>query len=377
MHVRTLFVILCLCLSNVSCAKANTDNPSIVTPGQEEEKPSFNGTLCNAKATAETRKVYEVLCQQYGRKTITGVMARIDWNSDEAEYVKEWTGKYPALNCFDFINIHASKDVNPNGWLDYSDLTPVGNWWKAGGLVSCMWHWQVKANNGTDYTCSPGSNPGETSFDPACIDNTSSPNYKQLIHDLDQVAGYLSAMQKAGIPVIWRPLHEASGNTYEYSGGKAWFWWGAKGGDVYKKLWRFMYDYLVNKKGLNNLIWVWNSQMGDDSWYPGDDVVDVVGRDSYYALQYPLWKEYKALSTRYSHKLVTLAECGNGDEVNISLFSKIWEQGSRWSWFMTWYDSNHQKGTDDHQFAGKQWWEDAMRSPYAIDRSQMKMLLSK
>lgn len=337
----------------------------------------FGYSLCNPNATEETKKVFGILCQEYGKKSVSGVMARVDWNTDEAEYVYQWTGRYPALNCFDFINIHASKDVNPSGWLDYSDTTPVSHWWNQGGLVSCMWHWQVRANNGSNYTCSPGEAPGETSFDPECINNTSSANYKQLIHDLDQVAGYLLDMQKQHIPVIWRPLHEGAGNTYEYSGGKAWFWWGSKGGEAYKSLWRFMYDYLVNKKGLNNLIWVWNSQMGDLSWYPGDDVVDVIGRDSYYALQYPLWKEFKQLSEEHQDKLVTLAECGNGDEVNISLYSKIWAQGSRWSWFMTWYDSSYQKGSPDHQFAGREWWQDAMNSGVVIDRSEMKELLNK
>lgn len=66
------------------------------------------------------------------------------------ENVYAWTGKYPALNAFDFINIHASKDVNKQGWLDYSDLTPVTDWYNAGGVVGCMWHWQVPANNGDE-----------------------------------------------------------------------------------------------------------------------------------------------------------------------------------------------------------------------------------
>ncbi len=373
MNSKTLLILILLTQACTACATDATDQDR---PSSEQElNSSIDQSPCNPQATAQTRKVYDILLRMYGRKTISGVVARIDWNTDEADNVYAWTGHYPALNCFDFINIHASRDVNPNGWLDYSDLSPVVGWWNQGGLVSCMWHWQVKANNGTDYTCSPGTQPGQTSFDPQCIENPGSADYRQLIHDLDQVCGYLQKMQKAGIPVIWRPLHEASGNTYEYSGGQAWFWWGAKGGEAYKKLWRFIYDYMVSKKGLNNLIWVWNSQMGDHAWYPGDDVVDIVGRDSYYALQYPLWKEYRQLSQEYPNKLIALAECGNGDEVDMSLFSNIWSQGSRWSWFMTWYDSSYQKGSPDHQFAGRQWWQDAMDSNVVIDRTQMKNLL--
>ena len=239
-----------------------------------------------------------------------------------------------------------------------------------------MWHWQVPANNGTNYTCSPGTDPGQTSFDPSKVSDPSSDEYKRMIHDIDQVAGYLKKMQKRGIPVIWRPLHEAAGNTYEFAGGGAWFWWGAKGPEVYKQLWRFMYDRLVNYHKLNNLIWVWNSQMGDHVWYPGDDVVDVVGRDNYYALQYPLAKEYKQLRSEYPNKLITLAECGNGDEVDMSLWSKIWAEGSRWSWFMPWYDYNYDNGTsDEHRFAGEAWWEDAFGTGLVIDREEMNALM--
>lgn len=354
-------------------------------PGRDV-KESHNNTntiqsaahaLCNPNATSGAKKVYGVLWSLYGKKAVSGTVANVDWNIREAENVYKWTGRWPALNVFDFINIHASKDVNSKGWLDYGNDDVVKDWWQAGGLVGCMWHWQVRANNGTDYTCSPGTKPNETSFDPACIDDPQSADYKQLVKDIDQVAKYLGKMQKQGIAVIWRPLHEGAGNTYEFDGGKAWFWWGAKGAEAYKKLWRFLYDRLVNRHGLNNLIWVWNSQMGDHDWYPGDDVVDVVGRDSYYALQYPLMEEFKQLQSEYPDKLVTLAECGNGDEVRMSPWSKIWAEGSRWSWFMTWYDYDYNNGSsDEHKFAGKDWWTDAFGSGTVVDRDEMKQLIS-
>lgn len=343
---------------------------------EAQQEPIVTYSLCNAHATAETQQLWSLLCSQYGKNALSGVVANIDWNTREAENVYQWAGHYPAINVFDFINIHASKDVNKNGWLDYSDMTPVDEWHQAGGIVGCMWHWQVKANNGTNYTCSPGNEPGQTAFDPSKVSDPSSAEYKQIIHDIDQVAGYLKKMQKRGIAVLWRPLHEASGNTAEFAGGGAWFWWGAKGAEAYKALWRFMYDRMVNYHKLNNLIWVWNSQIDDYDWYPGDDVVDVVGRDNYYALQYPLAKEFKALQEQFPNKLITLAECGNGDEVDMSLWSDIWAEGSRWSWFMTWYDYNYNAGTsDEHQFAGEAWWKDAFNSGVVLDREEVKGLM--
>lgn len=341
--------------------------------------PSLAGaqhTLCNPAATPEARQVYQALWGIYQQQTLSATVANVDWNIREAKNVHEWTGKWPAMNVFDFINIHNSKDVNPAGWIDYSDMTVVEDWWRQGGIVGCMWHWNVPANNGTDYTCTPGTQPGETSFDPAKVDDPSSDEYKRMIRDIDQVAGYLGQMQQAGIPVVWRPLHEASGNIYDFEGGKAWFWWGAAGADAYKKLWRLMYDRMVNHHKLNNLIWVWTSQVGDSTWYPGDEYVDVIGRDNYKALQYPLMKEYNTLAARYPDKIIALAECGNGDEVNMALWSKIWERGSRWCWFMPWYDYHYNAGqSDTHKFAGKDWWLDAFGTGLVLDREAFRQAM--
>ena len=139
-----------------------------------------------------------------------------------------------------------------------------------------------------------------------------------------------------------------------------------------------MYHRLVDEHKLNNLIWVWTSQVADSTWYPGDEYVDVVGRDNYKALQYPLMKEYKTLSERYPGKIVALAECGNGDEVAMSPWSKIWQRGSRWCWFMPWYDYSYNAGqSEEHKFAGKDWWTDAFGSGTVLDRDAFKALLGK
>lgn len=66
-------------------------------------------------------------------------MANVAWNTDEAEQVNTWTGHYPALNTFDYMHIRYSGQ----NWIDYSDISPVTNWANAGGIVSCMWHWNV------------------------------------------------------------------------------------------------------------------------------------------------------------------------------------------------------------------------------------------
>ena len=77
-------------------------------------------------------------------------------------------------------------------------------------------------------------------------------------------------LKAAGVPILWRPLHEA--------GGK-WFWWGAKGADACKKLYDIMRDRLINHHKLDNLIWVWSTPESD--WYPGNEKVDIIGYDNY------------------------------------------------------------------------------------------------
>ena len=320
--------------------------------------------------TENAQKLFDVLKTLYGNKIISGTTAVVDWNTNEAEQVYQWTNKYPAINTYDFINIHASKDVNPEGWLDYSDISGVKKWASEGGVVSAMWHWQVKNNAGTGYTCTPGTGDAATSFDASkiLIDGTEENTLAK--QQLSQVCSYLKKMQDAGIPVIWRPFHEAAGNTYEFEGGTPWFWWGAQGADVYKQLWQWMYNYMVNEQGLNNLIWVWTSQTKDGDWYPGNAYVDIIGRDIYGGQSDKQKSDFNNLTASYPNMMVALSECGNTNDASQSDISAIWEAGAKWSWFSTWYDA---AGNQLHNT--QSWWTNAFNQDYVITREQMKQLL--
>ncbi len=333
--------------------------------------------LCNPNATEPAQRVFRILNKLYGQKTVSGVVANVNWNTKEAENVYEWTGKWPALNVFDYIHAYAAKDVNPSGWINYKEMTVPRKWWRAGGLVGAMWHWNLKTNDGTGWTCTPGTKDDETSFDVSKIEDSESEEYKQVIKDLDQIAGYLKSMQNAGIPVLWRPLHEAAGNTYEYTGGKAWFWWGSKGAELYKKLWQLMYDRFVNHHQLNNLIWIWTSQVGDETWYPGDEYVDIIGRDTYGATSSNARQQFRTLRNAFPSKMIVLAECGHSSSKKMATVSKMWNAGAQWGWFMTWYDYNYNTGgSTTHQHTDAEWWQDAWDSGIVVDRDEMKQLLN-
>lgn len=302
--------------------------------------------------TTEAQNVYNFLQETYEQKTISGIMANVAWNTEEAERVYSWTGKYPALNCFDYIHLNASA---AGSWIDYGDITPVRNWWNNGGLVAAMWHWNVPVSEGSSDVA---FYKDQTSFD---IDNAFTEGtweYQTINSDLAKVAGYLKLLKDAGIPVIWRPLHEAAGG---------WFWWG-KNAESFKKLWIQMFDYF-KAQGLDNLIWVWTTETGDTDWYPGDQYVDIIGRDLYGNDAADCASQYQMTVSEHGNKMVTLSECGANIDTNaeLGLLSEQWNAGARWLWFMPWYDGDG--ASLSH--ANQEWWLDAMSQTYVISRDQL------
>lgn len=309
----------------------------------------------NPNATAATVKVYDFLVKNAGNTILSGGMANVNNNNDFTGWIKSVTQKDVAITGYDFIHLPESGQ----NWINYSDITPATDQWNAGGLVSYMWHWRVptdeqawKDKDVNRYGCrTPGEDvDGPTNFniENALIDGTWEHDF--IIEDIAKVAEVLKQLQDKGIPVIWRPLHEAAGD-YEYK--NPWFWWGNKGGDATKKLWRLMYDQLVNVHGCNNLIWVWTAQykkgyeaeMAAD--YPGNDVVDIIGTDIYANNDNSQVEAYLALyNLGKGEKLATISETGLVQNPD-----KCIADGANWSWFNIWYTyDQHVSGNDTDGF---------------------------
>lgn len=191
---------------------------------------------------------------------------------EELEHIKVITGKEPALLGFELLSY--SPNIN---YLDTDEecmtevmqnngtLKRAWEWSEKNGLITFVWHWfsPLGGRLKSFYSCN-------TDFDAglAVIDGT--PENIALISDMDVIAGLIRPFCDKNIPILWRPFHEGDGD---------WFWWGVKGSNIVKKLWRIMYDRYTNVHKLNNLIWVWNSPVPE--CYPGDDVVDIISRDMY------------------------------------------------------------------------------------------------
>ena len=329
----------------------------------------INPSLVNENAIAETKAVYEYLVSQFGKTTLMATMAENNHNIKYAEFLNEVTGKYPAIAGFDYLHMHFSQPLNPSNWIDYTDTSVEENWWKAGGLVTYSWHWAVPSsqadiNNYSSYAfyCNDAG-ALNTTFSARYAQNASRWESQLVNQHLEIIANYLLALQEKGIPVIWRPLHEAAGNNP--NGGQAWFWWGNSGAAAYKKLWIRMFNYF-KEKGVNNLIWVWTSCLNDEVWYPGDQYVDIVSYDYYpqpvdfHKANLDAFNELRDLTK--GKKLIAMSECGP-----IPSYVNMASDGAMWSWVMPWGGDF----TVDGVYNPTDFLIDLTSSPYIITRDEL------
>lgn len=299
-----------------------------VKTGAKISNSTYNVTssLVNRNATANTKKLYSFLKDSYGKYVITGQQCDGGINGNEFKAIKNLTGDYPALLGLDMMDYTPSRTAFGASSSAVEKAIEFAN---KGGIVTLCWHW----NAPTEYLNSTANSSDgwwggfytqSSKFDIAKVMNGQDAKGKKLLdRDIKEIAKQLKRLEKAGVPVIWRPLHEASGG---------WFWWGAKGSDAYKKLWKYLYKELTNTYGCNNLIWVYNGQSAD--WYPGDEYVDIVGEDIYpgnhvYDPQVSRFRQ--AINYGSKTKITALTE--NGCIFDIDSAVSI---NALWSWFMTW-----------------------------------------
>ena len=259
---------------------------TICIQAQNQERP------IDRNATEPTQQLYRYLRYRvWGKQILSGCQARWDYNTMDADGLYERTGKYPAINIFDFQHFRQRN-------LNYMGPTAKA-WHDAGGIVGFIWHWSVpiaadlSAKEGFAFYSPTGSQgrPG-TLFSPRRAVQAGTPEHRIINENLDTIVSYFLHYQKQGIPILWRPFHEAAGNTNR--GGKA----------IYTQ--RYLMEH-----GVHNLIYIWTSELDDDDWYPGDKYVDIVARDQYHVpTQHGSFKQqFDLLRNKYPSKMLALAEC--------------------------------------------------------------------
>lgn len=285
----------------------------------------------NARNNPNTMKVWEFLRSTYGNQIIAGQMQMDLSKTPEDKVYYNATEDLPALKGFDFIFTTIGEDGKNREFVD-----AALDWGtNSGGLVTFCWHWNVPRDvDNPDLGKAFYMERDGVKIENWDVLNATTPGtkeYEVVVHDIDLIASYLQELEEAGITVLWRPFHEASGS---------WFWWGAQVDDMrnkvaaekYTRLWYMMFDRLENYHKLSNIIWVWNGQMSMLTVDPNS--YDISGVDVYPSSENhtPLANEYKKLKNyTYDGKMLALTETGYIPDPD-----QCKEEDIMWLFYMPW-----------------------------------------
>lgn len=299
--------------------------------------------LSNPNASDSAKRLYSYLLDQYGNHIIAGQQEYCgdhnynSWNSPdvfikdneaEFEYILDKTGKQPAIRGIDFLAYNTSMD-----WRDHAPERAIEWVNKYHGIATVTWHWNVPSDeegNGVAFYVKSASATYTTFSISKALEEGTWEN-KKLLADIDLLAGEMKKLKDADVPILWRPLHEAEGG---------WFWWGAEGPEPCKKLYRLLYDKFTNEYGLDNLIWVWTGSTSPaaSEWYPGDDVVDIVGYDKYNAV------DGKPNLSSIASTFYSLVQGTDGEKMvamsendSIPSLDSLVDDKAGWLYFCPWY----------------------------------------
>lgn len=278
--------------------------------------------LCDPDASPNAQKLMDYLCSIYGEQILSGQYCDTGpFGTENACIWKATGGTFPAVLGLDLIDASPSRVAH--GTSSKAAEYALQYWQEYNGIVTMCWHWNAPEDYLTGVWYS-GFYTEYTDISLARIMDGSDPEgLALLMADIDAIAAELQVLADADVPVLWRPLHEASGG---------WFWWGADGPEAYISLYRLLYETLTEDYGFHNLIWVWNGQ--DADWYPGDAYVDIIGEDLYpgervYTSQADAF--VRALQYTQEPKLVILSENGCLFDPDLAI-----RDGAMWGMFVTW-----------------------------------------
>ncbi|MCQ2490172.1 MAG: glycoside hydrolase [Ruminococcus sp.] len=322
-------------------------------------KYNAENDLSNKEAGVSAKELMDFLTDNYGKYVLMGQYAS-DENNEELDLIYRTTGKYPAIR---FSALHTNSKTFDSA---FRDIDACADWYHKGGIVGLMWYWEAPSKKkpsvyakDTDFKLSDAMTDidiaemsqeeirglyGEGKISEQCYG---------LILDIDNMAGQLTSLKNKGVPVLWRPLHEGSGD---------WFWWGASGVDAYKWLWELMYRRYTNFFELDNLIWIWNGQ--SESSLVNKNTFDIAALDIYldsskdYGSRY---EQFLALQNIVGKdKLIALSECSTVPDIDAAF-----RDNAVWSFFGLWYGKyiSDDKGGYSEEYTSK----DALVRAYNSD----------
>lgn len=192
--------------------------------------------------------------------------------------VKRTAGDYPAVFGWELGGLELGNPVNLDS-VPFDKMRELAIWGhQNGGIITFSWHAYSPVN------IAHNSWVTETPVVKHIIPGGS--HHEVFVAHLDKVIEFFKTLKTpAGdaIPFIFRPWHEMDGD---------WFWWGASltNPEDFRALFRFTIEHM-RASGLTNFLVAYSpdrhfsNEQEYLSWYPGDDIVDIVGKDNYYDMR--------------------------------------------------------------------------------------------
>lgn len=349
-------------LANEAAADADGDGFTNVQEMWASTDPrdaaSYPGKPANPNASAATRNLLRWLAllpsQAPARHVLVGQnvsdLGSATEYPDQVDGLGTATGKYPAIVSLaiepPYDRFHLPLQIQ-------EAETRARAHWKAGGIPLLKWAlynpWTILNGNDQTNVDIPGLlNPAASAPATQARNQTAHDN---LLAWMTQVGDALARLQQEGVVVMFRPISEMNG---------AWFWWGHRSYADYTALWNFLFDYFTTTRGLNNLIWVYESastehapafvgagSSASDYYYPGDDRVDAMCHNLYDADWVLPW-DANRIHARYP-KIYGIPQAGpdhanrTGTFDNLTYLNRTEAALPRSSFFIVWNSFN---GTD-------------------------------
>lgn len=246
------------------------------TPVTEQPTAAARELLSSFYARPERAKNRVAIGQQlitwrYGRKSNPKA-----WYGDWLQ-LKERDLPLPEIMAGELGDLESYPGFAPN----QDALDELIRHGRQGHIVTLVWHPQNPVAGGDFGT------PISTSELRKMVDDGTGVGRRWQVQ-LNRAAAVLQKFETAGVPVLFRPLHEQNGNF---------FWWGhnnSRGAALDARqaawiaVWRDMVSELTERKGLRNLLFVfgtnqvnYNGVAPPLTYYPGNNFADLVSIDIY------------------------------------------------------------------------------------------------
>lgn len=350
---RRVFLGVCAALLSIAPPSRAAQSPS--NPRASDEAKALLAWLSDLPERPEQR----VVIGQYISRELNNTDGRSTAESWKYYYeeLAEQTGHHVGLVGFDFstrAQFQQSGSDNKPGdstWRDYA-LEHV----RRGGLLKLMWHAGNPWTDASSWSEIPAGHALRELITPG------NPAFDRWAAWLDALADRLEAYRDLGIPVLWAPLHEASGD---------WFWWGQKASNEdYVAVWRHMYTYFVETRQLHHLLWAYcpsnhYAVPRTLAQYPGNAFVDIISPDKYDDTDLALYTEFT--QPAYG-KVFGWGEVGETDVPmdNRQFIREIREKFPRVVFYMQWADNRVRRSIRSNNHA-----KEVMQDPWIITRSAL------